>query len=82
MAQLALVLRYLTVTGVQECFVKFVDVTNGRQADDFATPIFHFFGKYECCLDKVVALCYDGTVVMNGVQTEAKEKAPRTGMSN
>lgn len=78
MAQLSLVLRYVTATGVKECFVKFVDVTSGRRADDLAALIFHFFEEYECSLDKVVAQCYDGAAVMasglNGVQ--AKEKVP------
>ncbi|XP_041850455.1 zinc finger MYM-type protein 1-like [Melanotaenia boesemani] len=80
MAQLSLVLRYVTATGVKECFVKFVDVTSGRRADDLAALIFHFFEEYECSLDKVVAQCYDGAAVMasglNGVQAKVKEKVP------
>lgn len=80
MAQLALVLRYVMVTGIKERFVKFVDVTSGRRADDLSALIFHFLEEYECCLDKVVAQCYDGAAVMasglNGVQAKIKEKAP------
>ncbi|XP_070406828.1 zinc finger MYM-type protein 1-like [Nothobranchius furzeri] len=79
-AQLALVLRYVTATGVKERFVKFVDVTSGRRADDLAALIFRILEEYECCLDKVVAQCYDGAAVMasglNGVQAKIKEKAP------
>ncbi|KAM3597036.1 uncharacterized protein V6R79_025189 [Siganus canaliculatus] len=60
MAQLALVLRYVTATGVKERFVKFVDITSGRRADDLAALIFNFFKEYECCLDKVDAQCHDG----------------------
>ncbi|XP_055017683.1 zinc finger MYM-type protein 1-like [Boleophthalmus pectinirostris] len=80
MAQLSLVLRYMTDTGVKERFIKFEDVTSGKRADDIAVLIFHLFEEYECSLDKVVAQCYDGAVVMasglNGVQAKVKEKAP------
>lgn len=79
-AQLALVLRYVTATGVKERFVKFLDVAGGRRADDLAALIFGFFEEYGCCPDKVVAQCYDGAAVMasglNGVQAKVKEKAP------
>ncbi|KAM9342344.1 zinc finger MYM-type protein 1-like [Pholidichthys leucotaenia] len=77
--QLALVLRYVTDAGVKERFVRFEDVTSGKRADSIAALIVHFLDEYEC-LDKVVAQCFDGTVVMssrlNEVQAKIKEKAP------
>lgn len=78
-AQLALVLRYVTETGVKERFITFKDVTSGKQADDIAALIVRFLEEYEC-LDRVVAQCFDGAAVMssglNGVQAKIKEKAP------
>nr|XP_032834249.1 zinc finger MYM-type protein 1-like [Petromyzon marinus] len=78
-AQLPLVLRYVTDTGVKERFVRFDDVTSGKQADDIAALIIRFLEEHEC-LDKVVAQCFDGTVVMasglNGVQDKVKVRAP------
>ena len=80
LAQLSLVLRYVTTSGVKERFVKFEDVSRGKRADDIAALIFRFLEEYECSLDKVVAQCYDGAAVMasglNGVQAKVKEKAP------
>lgn len=80
MAQLSLVLCYVTGTGVKECFIKVEDVTSGKRADDLASLIFHLLEEYECSLEKVVAQCYDGAVVMasglNGVLAKVKEKAP------
>ncbi|KAK1874902.1 Zinc finger MYM-type protein 1 [Dissostichus eleginoides] len=79
-AQLSVVLRYVTDTGVKERFVRFEDVTSGKRADDIAALIFRFLEEYECSLDKVVAQCYDGAAVMasglNGVQAKVKERAP------
>ena len=73
-AQLTLVLRYVTDTGVKERFVQFEDVTSGKRADDIAAQIFCFLEEYECCPDKVVAQCYDGAAVMasglNGAQAK------------
>ncbi|KAL1251970.1 hypothetical protein QQF64_019766 [Cirrhinus molitorella] len=78
-AQLALVLRYVTDTGVKERFVRFEDVTSGKRADDIAALIVRFLEEYEC-LDKVVAQCFDGAAVMssglNGVQAKVKERVP------
>ena len=78
-AQLALVLRYVTDTGVKERFVRFEDVTSGKRADDITALIVCFLEECEC-LDKVVAQCYDGAPVMssglNGVQAKVKERAP------
>ncbi|KAJ0016173.1 hypothetical protein NQD34_014463 [Periophthalmus magnuspinnatus] len=78
-AQLALVLRYVTGTGVKERFAKFADVTSGKRADDIAGLIIHFSVANEC-LDKVVAQCFDGAAVMssglNGEQAKVKERAP------
>ncbi|KAI3362824.1 hypothetical protein L3Q82_001665 [Scortum barcoo] len=78
-AQLALVLRYVTDTGVKEWFVTFEDVTSGRRADDIAALIVNFLEEYGC-LDKLVAQCYDDPAVMssgvNGVQAKIKERAP------
>ncbi|XP_034401525.1 zinc finger MYM-type protein 1-like [Cyclopterus lumpus] len=78
-AQLVLVLRYVTDTGVKERFVRFVDVTGHKRADDVAALLVRFLEEHNC-LDKVVAQCYDGTAVMgsglNGVQAKVKEKAP------
>ena len=78
-AQLALVLRYVTATGVKERFVRFEDVTSGKRADDITGLIIRFLVENEC-LGKVVALCFDGAAVMssglNGVQAKVKERAP------
>ncbi|KAL0968773.1 hypothetical protein UPYG_G00271580 [Umbra pygmaea] len=78
-AQLALVLRYVTDTGVKERFVRYDNVTIGKQADDIAALIFRFLEEHEC-LGKVVAQCYDGAAVMasglNGVQAKVKMRAP------
>ncbi|KAK3566262.1 hypothetical protein QTP86_030551 [Hemibagrus guttatus] len=78
-AQLALVLRYVTGTGVKERFVRFEDVTGGKRADDIAGLIIGFLLENEC-LGKVVAQCFDGAAVMssglNGVQAKVKERAP------
>lgn len=77
-AQLALVLRYVSATGVKEQFVRFEDVTSGKRADDIAGLI-RLLVENEC-LDKVVAQCCDGAAVMssglNGVQAKVKERAP------
>lgn len=78
-AQLALVLRYVTDTGVKEQFVRFEDITSGKRADDIAGLIICFLEENEC-LNKVVAQCFDGTAVMssglNGLQAKVKECAP------
>ena len=78
-AQLALMVRYVTDTGVKERFVRFEDVTSGKRADDIASLIFRFLEEFNC-MDKVVAQCYDGAAVMssgiNGVQAKVKEKCP------
>ncbi|CAJ1066433.1 zinc finger MYM-type protein 1-like isoform X1 [Xyrichtys novacula] len=63
-AQLALVLRYVTDTGVKERFVRFEDVTSGKRADDIAGLIIRFLVENEC-LGKVVAQCFDGAAVMS-----------------
>ncbi|XP_049573527.1 zinc finger MYM-type protein 1 isoform X1 [Syngnathus scovelli] len=74
-AQLALVLRYVTDTGVKERFVRFEDVTS-----DNAGLIIRFLLENEC-LGKVVAQCFDGAAAvmssgLNGVQAKVKERAP------
>ncbi|TNN00797.1 hypothetical protein fugu_012043 [Takifugu bimaculatus] len=78
-AQLALVLRCVTDTGVKERFVRFEDVTSGKRADDIAGLIIRFLVENEC-LGKVVAQCFDGAAVMssglNGVQAKVKERPP------
>ncbi|XP_068440759.1 zinc finger MYM-type protein 1-like [Clinocottus analis] len=78
-AQFALVLRYVTDTGVKERFVRFDDVTGHKGADDIAALLIRFLEGHNC-LDKAVAQCYDGGAVMasglNGVQARVKEKAP------
>ncbi|XP_019896449.1 uncharacterized protein LOC105029183 isoform X1 [Esox lucius] len=78
-AQVALVLRYVTDTGVKERFVRFDDVTRGKRVDDLATLIIQFLEEHEC-LDKVVAQCFDGAANMasglNGVQAKVKVRAP------
>ena len=79
-AQLALMVRYVTDTGVKERFIRFEDVTSGKRADDIASLIFRFLEEFDC-MDKVVAQCYDGAAVMssgkNGVQAKVKEKCPQ-----
>lgn len=69
----------LTDTGVKERFVRFEDVTSGKRADDIAGLIICFLEENEC-LNKVVAQCFDGAVVMssglNGVQTKVKKRSP------
>lgn len=55
-AQLPLVLRYVTDTGVKERFIPFQDVTSGQRADDIAALIFRFLEGNECSVDKVVAV--------------------------
>ena len=79
-AQLSLVLRYVTDSGVKERFIRFEDVTSGKRADDIAALIFRFLEEHECSLDKLVAQCFDGAAVMasglNGVQAKIKERAP------
>lgn len=62
-AQLALVLRYVTDTGVKERFLKFENVTTGKQTDDIAAHNVSSVKEYECCLDKVVVQCYNGTAM-------------------
>lgn len=65
----------MTDTGVKDRFVRFDNVTSGKWADDIAALIVRFLEEHEC-LDKVVAQCYDGTVVivsgLNGVQAKLK----------
>ena len=46
-AQLTLVLRYITGTGVKESFVRFEDVTSGKRADDIAGLIIRFLEENE-----------------------------------
>ncbi len=78
-AQLALVLRYVTDTGVEERFVRFGDVTSGKWADDTAALIIRSMEEHKC-LNKAVAQCFDGTAIMvsglNGVEAKVKERAP------
>lgn len=78
-AQLGLVLRYVTDTGIKVRFVRFEDVTCGKRADDIAGLIIQFLVENEC-LGKVMAQCFDGAAVMssrlNGVLAKVKERAP------
>ncbi|KAK9531031.1 hypothetical protein VZT92_010483 [Zoarces viviparus] len=78
-AQLALMVRYVTDTGVKERFVRFDDVTGNKRADDIAALLIQFLEDHDC-LDKVMAQCFDGAAVMasglNGVQAKVKDKAP------
>ncbi|CAM4596457.1 unnamed protein product [Leuciscus chuanchicus] len=55
-AQLALVLRYVTDTGVKERFVKFEDVTSGKRADDIAALISKTL-DVQFCLARVNEFC-------------------------
>ena len=78
-AQLSLVLRYVTDSGIKERFIKMVDVSGNKRAADLATLAFEFLEEYGCT-DKLIAQCYDGAPVMasglNGVQAKVKEKIP------
>lgn len=79
-AQLSLVLRYVTDSGIKERFIKFEDVTGNKRAEDLAGLLIRFLEEYEC-MEKVVAQCYDGAAVMasglNGMQAKIKEKIPQ-----
>lgn len=79
-AQMALVLRYVTASGIKERFVKFVAVPGGGRAEDLAALIVRFLEEYDCGLDKLVAQSYDGAAVtasgLNVVQAEVKRRAP------
>ncbi|KAM6949866.1 ribonuclease P protein subunit p29 isoform 1-T1 [Lycodopsis pacificus] len=77
--QLALMLRYVTDTGVKERFVRFDVATGNKRADDIAALLIRFLEDHDC-LDKVVAQCFDGAAAtasgLNEVQAKVKEKAP------
>ena len=83
-AQLSLVLRYVTDSGIKERFIKMVDVSGNKRAADLATLAFEFLEEYGCT-DKLIAQCYDGAPVMasglNGVQAKVKEKKSLTRFS-
>lgn len=74
-ALLALVLHYVTDTGVKERFVRFDDVTSDKQADDLTALIVRVLEEREC-LDEVVARCFDDAAVtasgLNGVQAKVE----------
>lgn len=48
--QLALVLHYVTDHAVKETFVRFQDVTSGRQADDIAALIIQLLLWHHFCI--------------------------------
>ncbi|KAK9526390.1 hypothetical protein VZT92_015091 [Zoarces viviparus] len=54
-AQLALMVRDVTDTGVKERFVRFDDVTGNKRVDDIAALLIRFLEDHDC-LDKVMAL--------------------------
>ncbi|XP_034044942.1 zinc finger MYM-type protein 1-like [Thalassophryne amazonica] len=78
-ALLALVLRYVTDTGVKERFIRLDSVADDKSADDAAALIIKFLEEYKC-LEKVVAQCFTGTAVtasgVNEVQAKVKTRAP------
>ena len=64
-SQLSVIFRYFYEGSVYERFAGFVDVSKDRSADDLFLIIRKLLEEYDLT-DKLVAQCYDGTIVIPG----------------
>lgn len=75
-AQLSVIVRYLDSAGeIQECFIGFLDVSEGRDAQSVFDVLNENMQGYNF-KDKLVTQTYDGAAVMasalNGLQAKVK----------
>jgi hypothetical protein len=78
--QLTLCIRYFKNLHIFERFVRFVDVSIGKNAEALSSDILSFLDKYNILNVPIIAQSYDEASVMsgdhNGVQKEIKDKSP------